>query len=274
MNPIGPRRILIALAPETPSETIFEPVFKIALRKQALVECICIEDTRLLDIARLPQSQFIHAYSQQSSPLDETIVRRAMRVTTVRARERFEATITRTSISYTFRTRQAALLSEAFSDAAPGDLIAVPLLGSAGNAAQVRGLVDTVTSKMAASLLVLNEAGDSDKSVLAVFDGDREDLAAARDLANDFGCPLTVFAVGEDVEGAQRLERDAETFLAETGQEAVVRAIVLRDAEDLSEAILAAAPGTLVLDRLSGTVKELDVVSLLSQSSASLLLRN
>jgi hypothetical protein len=41
------------------------------------------------------------------------MVRRAMRVASGRARERFEATITRTSISWTFRTRQAALLSEA-----------------------------------------------------------------------------------------------------------------------------------------------------------------
>jgi hypothetical protein len=274
MNPVEPRRILIALAPETPSETIFEPVFKIALRKQAPVECICIEDARLLDIAGLPRSQFIHAYSHQSSPLDETMVRRAMRVTSVRARERFEATITRTSIAYTFHTRQAALLSEAFSDAAAGDLIVVPLLRGASNSAQVRGLIDAVTSEMAASLLVLNEAGDSDKSVLAVFDGDREDLAAARDLATDFGCPLTVFAVGEDADDAQRLERDAEAFLGETRRELVVRPIVLRGAEDLSEAILEAEPGTLVLDRSGETVKSIDIVSLLDQSSASLLLRN
>lgn len=118
MSPAEPRRILIALAPEAPSEAIFEPVFKIAQRNLTPVECVCIEDTRLLDIAGLPQSQFIHAYSREPSPLDETLVRRAMRVTSVRARERFEATITRTSISWTFRTRQAALLSEAFSDAA------------------------------------------------------------------------------------------------------------------------------------------------------------
>ncbi len=274
MNPVEPRRILIALAPETPSETIFEPVFKIALRKQAPVECICIEDTRLLDIAGQPQARFIHAYSHQSSPLDETFVRRAMRVTSVRVRERFEATITRTSISYTFRTRQAALLSEAFSDAAAGDLIVVPLLRSASNAAQVRSLISAVIRNLEASLLVLNASGDSDNSVLAVFDGDQEDLAAARDLANDFGCPLTVFAVGASADAAQRLERDATAFLAETGQQAVVRTIVSHGAESLSEAILAADPGTLVLDRSSETAKDLDIVSLLVQTSASLLLRN
>ena len=131
MNSIEPRRILIALAPEALSETIFEPVFKIALRGGTPVECVCIEDTRLLDIAALPQSRFIHTHSHEPSPLDEAIVRWAMRVTSGRARARFEATITRTSIAWTFRTRQAALLSEAFSDAAPGDLIVVPELESA-----------------------------------------------------------------------------------------------------------------------------------------------
>jgi len=274
MSPAEPRRILIALAPEAPSEAIFEPVFKIALRNRTPVECVCIEDTRLLDIAGLPQSQFFHAYSHEPSPLDETMVRRAMRVTSVRARERFEATITRTSISWTFRTRQAALLSEAFSDAAQGDMVVAPLLRGARNAAQVRGLVDAVTSRIAASLLVLNEAGTPDRSVLAVFDGDREDLAAARDLAADFACPLTVFAVGDDSEAAQGLAHEAESFLEEAGQAASVRPIQLRGDEDLSEAILEVAPGTLVLDRLGKTVQSIDIVSLLARSTASLLLRN
>lgn len=274
MNPVEPRRILIALAPEAPSEAIFEPVFKIALRNRTPVECVCIEDTRLLDIAGLPQSHFIHAYSHEPSPLDETMVRRAMRVTSVRARERFEATITRTSISWTFRTRQTALLSEAFSDAAPGDLVVVPLLRGARNATQVRGLVDAVTSRITASLLVLNETGAPDTSVLAVFDGDREDLAAACGLATDFGCPLTVFAIAEDAKTSQGLGREVESFLEEAGQVASVRTIVLRGAEDLSEAILEAAPGTLVLDRLGKTVKSVDIVSLLARSSGSLLLRN
>jgi hypothetical protein len=270
----GPRRILIALAPEAPSEAIFEPVFKIALRNRTPVECVCIEDTRLLDIAGLPQSQFIHAYSHELSPLDETVVRRAMRVISVRARERFEATITRTSISWTFRTRQAALLSEAFGDAAQGDLVVVPLLRGGRNAAQVRGLVDAVTSRIAASLLVLNEAGTPDTSVLAVFDGDRADLTAARDLATDFGCPLTVLVAGDDSESARGLAHEVESFLEEAGLTATVRTIVLREAENLSEAILDAAPGTLVLDRIGKTVKRIDIVSLLAQSSASLLLRN
>jgi hypothetical protein len=274
MNPVGTQRILIALAPEAPSVTIFEPVFKIALRSRTPVECVCIEDSRLLDIAALPQSRFIHTHSHEPSPLDEPMVRRAMRVASGRARERFEATITRTSISWTFRTRQAALLSEAFSDAAAGDLIVVPLLRGARNEAQVRGLIDAVRHDIAASLLVLNESGTPDKSVLAVFDGDRADLAAACDLAQDFGCPLTVFAVDDDTKSAQDRAREVETFLDDSRQRASVRSIVLRNTGDLSEAILDAAPGTLVLDRLGKTAKSVDIVSLLAQSSGSLLLRN
>ena len=93
-------------------------------------------------------------------------------------------------------------------------------------------------------------------------------------MASDFGCPLTVFAVGADAESAQSLEQDAKAFLAETGPEAVVRTIVLSAAEDLSQAILDAQPGTLVLDRLSDTAKKVDIVALLARSAASLLLRN
>ena len=83
-----------------------------------------------------------------------------------------------------------------------------------------------------------------------------------------------MFAVGEDSETSQGFAHEVESFLEEAGQAATVRPIVLRGAEDLSDAILDAAPGTLVLDRLGRTVKSIDVVSLLAQSSGSLLLRN
>jgi len=274
MNAPAPRRIRIALAPEAPSEAIYEPAFKIAVRSRIPVECTCFEDTRLLEIVGLPLSQLVHAYSRELSPLDETVVRRAMRVTAERARARFAATVTRRSIEWSFRTYRAARLPDAFADAAPGDLIVVPLLRGGRNAAQVRTLVEAVSGPIAASLLVLNEAGAPETSVLAVFDGDRDDLAAAATLAQDFGCPLTVFAVAADQAAAQRRAAEVAQFLEQAEQTAVVRAIALSGADELSAAIREAAPGTLVIDRTGETLGGVDVVTLLTESSASLLLRN
>ena len=94
------------------------------------------------------------------------------------------------------------------------------------------------------------------------------------DLAVDFGCPLTVFAVDDDTKSAQDRAHEVQAILDEFGQAASVRTIVLQGIEDLNQAILEAAPGTLVLDRLGKTVKNVDIVSLLAQSSGSLLLRN
>jgi len=274
MNALAPRRIRIALAPEAPSETIYEPAFKIALRSRIPVECICIEDTRLLDIVGLPLSRVIHAYSHETSPLDETMVRRAMRVTADRARARFAATVTQRSIEWSFRTRQIARLPDAFADAAPGDLIVVPLLRGGRNVAQVRGLVDAVSEHIAASLLVLNEGGMPEKSVLAVFDGDRDDLAAAATLAQDFGCPLTVFAVGGDAATAQHHADEVSSYLGQSAQPAIVSTIVPHGADTLDAAIRDAAPGTVVVDRTGAALRGIDVVALLVDSSASLLLRN
>ena len=98
------------------------------------------------------------------------------------------------------------------SDAAPDDLIVVPLLRGARNADQVRGLIDAVSHDITASLLVLNEAGNPDTSVLTVFDGDRDDLAAAVELARDFRCPLTVFAVGKTADVAQRRVDEVQAY--------------------------------------------------------------
>lgn len=274
MNALAPRRIRIALSPEAPSEAIYEPAFKIAVRSRIPVECVCIQDARLLDIVGLPLSQFIHAYSGEPSPLNETVVRRAMRVTAERARERFAATVMRRSIEWSFRTYRTARLPDAFADAAPGDLIVVPLLRGGRNAAQVRALVAAVRESIVASLLVLNEAGAPETSVLAVFDGDRDDLAAAATLAQDFGCALTVFAVGADDAAAQDRAAEVAQFLDQAGQRAAVQAITLGGAGALSAAIREAAPGTLVIDRTGEALGDVDVVALLIDSSASLLLRN
>ena len=267
-------RILIALDHDVPSATVLEPVLKIARYRSAPVECVCIEDTRLLEIAAMPQSYMIHTTSHEPSPLDERLMRRAMRVTSVRARERFAATLTQTSVSWSFRIRQAALLSEAFNDATPGDLIVVPLLRGARNAEQVRGLIKASTDRVTASLLVLNETGVPDKSVLAVFDGDRDDLAAAQELAAGFGAPLTVIAFGSNDAEASRFADEAATYLTQSGRQDNVRGIASKDIAKLDQAIRDTAPGTLVLDRASVAIEHLDLIPLLSQSTASLLIRN
>lgn len=268
------RRILLVLQAPPFSDTSFEPVLRIARRTDARVEGVFVEDSRLLDIAAHPSARFIHAFSRETTSMDEHVVRRAIRVSSVRTRQQFVARITASAIPWSFSSRQCADLSEAFSEATAGDLVIVPLLDNGSNIDQVAQLTRTVTKRAAVSLLVLNERGTPTESILVLFDGDLDDLDAALELADNFDCRATIVAVADNEATCEKLTQQARTHLGRQHRAAGVAAQVFHDATDLDKAIRAAAPATLVVDRNGRAAQTLDLAALLATSHISLYLRN
>ena len=269
-----PHRIVVVLQAPRFSESSFEPLLRIARRTEARIEGVFVEDTRLLEVAAHPFACFVHSRSHEPSAMDERLVRRAMRVTSVRARDAFAARITATSIPWSFTSRQCAQLSDAFGEATPGDLVVVPLQGDGGNIGQIGDLIGAITGHLAVSLLVLNERGAPGSSILLLFDGDLDDLAAALDLAGNFECRASILAVAGDQTKAEVLAEKARRFLEQSGRSAAVNTLVHRDRDDIEKAVVDAAPGTLVIDRKGATAQTLDIAKLLETSQTSLYLRN
>ncbi len=269
-----PHRIVVVLQAPRFSESSFEPVLRIARRTEARIEGVFVEDTRLLEVAAHPFACFVHSRSHEPSAMDERLVRRALRVTSVRARDAFAARITATSIPWSFTSRQCAQLSDAFGEATPGDLIVVPLQGDGGNIGRVAELIAAITEHLAVSLLVLNERGTPRSSILVLFDGDLDDLAAALDLAGNFECRASILAIAGNQAKADARATKARRFMEQSGRSAAVDTLVYRDRADLERAVTAAAPGTLVIDRKGETAQTLDIARLLATSQISLYLRN
>jgi hypothetical protein len=270
----APHRIVVVLQAPPESAAAFEPVLRIARRTSARIEGVFVEDSRLFAIAALPTARFVHAHSREAGVLDERIVRRALRVTSGRVREEFAALIATSAIPWSFTSRECADLSEAFGGATAGDLVVVPLLRDGRNIGQIADLLRAITQRVAVSLLVLNERGQPESSILVLFDGDLDDVGAALDLAEHFGCPARVLAVADSRQTSEGLAQNARDFLEQRHRAASVDALVYRDAAELARAVADTRPGTLVIDRKGKTAKELDFAGLLAGSDVSLYLRN
>jgi hypothetical protein len=270
----APQRIVLVLQSSPVAEAAFDPVLRIARRSAAHLEGVFVEDTRLLDLVALPSARFVHAHSHESATVDAGSIRRAIRVTASRARQEFTTRLTATTIPWSFTSRQCANLSEAFGEATEGDLVVVPLRRNGDNIGQVGDLIRAITQRVAVSLLVLNERGHPAASILAVYDGDRTDLTAALDLADNFDCRVDVLAAAPDDGTADALAVQARDHLASLHRKARVSALTYRTSSELEDAIRAAAPATLVIDRSGRTAKALDLAALLATSDISLYLRN
>lgn len=269
-----PHRIVLVMQVPPSSEASFDPVLRIARRSAARIEGVFVEDQRMLAIAALPSARFVHARIHSAATPDERALRRAIRVTSSRARQAFTARVTATSVPWSFSSRQCASLSEAFGGATAGDLYVVPLLRDGSNIGQVAELAGAVMQGIPASLLVLNERGTPNASILVLFDGDLGDLAAALELADQFECRASILAVAEDDGTAAALAEQARRHLDNVKRSADVATLVYRDAADLDRAIRAAAPATLVVDRAGRSARALDIAELLAMSNISLYLRN
>ena len=65
-----------------------------------------------------------------------------------------------------------------------------------------------------------------------------------------------------------------QAYLEESGQASTVEVVISQDTADMTASIIAAAAGTLVLDRAGEAASALNIVALLAETKSSLLLRN
>ena len=146
--PDGPKRILVSMQSTAPPGSVWHTVVALAANSQADVECIYMEDVRLLQAALSPAARFLSPQGQQQSFANQGAMRRAIRVSAQRAREASASALARASIRWSFRSLSGAVLTDAFAGAGTGDLAIVPLRADRSNLRQVEGLIDELSDQI------------------------------------------------------------------------------------------------------------------------------
>jgi hypothetical protein len=267
-------RIVLTLEGRALHHSAWHTIVRLATHRGARIEGVFVEDAQLIAIAASPMSRFVHTLGASHTELDPPTMRRIMRATSARARLALDDALAKTTLSWTFRSQACAGLTEAFIGASAGDLVVVPLREKGANLHQIRALVTAVAHRLSASLLILNERGRADRSILVLFDGDEQDLHAAVGLAESFHCPMQVMVLAADAREGDVLAEQALDIVGRGPVDPPVDRVTDSDPQALIALIARHEPGTLAIDRATAAARWPMVDAVMRRLDCSVYLRN
>jgi nucleotide-binding universal stress UspA family protein len=212
-NIAGIKRILVAIDASPASLIALNAAAELALRYQAELVCIYIEDINLIRMAEIPIAMEIGHYSALLRPIDPEQIERQLR-----ARRRWiESILTTlgktTNLRWTFRTSRGAISDELALAALESDLMFLGKSGWSGRR-QVGSTARRIVNQFPTQAMILNRRLRPGTGIMLIYDGSgasERALAAAATLADSF-TPLSVLLLAADPEHALLLRADVESL--------------------------------------------------------------
>jgi len=264
----GLRRILLALDAACADAETLDAVARMAAALEAELVGVFVEDQDLLAAAGLPTTWSWPRSGAGRCPLNPKIMERALRVTATRAGAALASVAARRQVRSSFRVVSGEASDTVFAEASEGDLLA---LAPGGRALRRRGIEvfrHAVRDEACCSLLLIHRDGRMRRPVVALYDGSARVLDLALRLAEGFGLPLTILAVGKTAKAAEKQVKSALGRLA--GRETAIRVrvkpfVAAEDVGGLIGSIQAEGPGLVVADRGQGEAN--DIIGPLCESA-------
>ncbi|MGM0557960.1 MAG: hypothetical protein ACQEVA_16360 [Myxococcota bacterium] len=234
------RRLVVALDATTSSSPTVSVAAHFAVRLQAELGGLFIEQQELLDLEEHPAARHISLPVGRGSRLERGKMERELRSMALEARRQFERASRRWRLRVSFDVARGRLRDEVSQRTEPTDLVVVESTG--------RRLIRSVRlpssgtqlgAGLERSVLFLMPVSGPVRSVVVLYDGtyqSRRALGAARRLAETDGIMLTVLVVGESREEAAAF---AESIDLQTPMNAQVHTHRIADetAERLGRAV-------------------------------------
>lgn len=277
------RRILVALDASPLSRVALEVAANLAIRYQAELVGIYVEDINLIRVADFPFVREIGAISGRLNEINRHLIERQLRAH-ARFVERLLAeaatrispaggTAGESALRWSFRTVRGAISSELLSAARDSDLI---LLGKSGWS-RSRRLGSTARALAAESPIlafILHQLPHPGTPVMVAYDGtpdSRVGMTTAR-LISGASAELNVLILAEDIESAQRLRTEVEEYFAGEGVKLNYRWLSSLDAETIDQTAQMAGCEVLVLPAESRFLDREALLTILNESKCSVLL--
>ena len=152
-----PWRILVALDASEESQKALEATARLAADLEAELVGLFVEESELIEAAALPMTRLILRHGQSQTALDPALMRRALKITSSRARSALAATAERWQVKWSFRVAQGALGDEMLSQVRSHDLLALGRPRRARQGARPAEVLRRVTAEAACSVLLLRQ---------------------------------------------------------------------------------------------------------------------
>ncbi len=264
-----PHRILVALEAEEGAAALLEAAADLAAGLHAELFGLFVEDSELLGAAELPVTRSISSLAEAQAPLDARLMRRALRVSAVRAGEALAAVAQRRRVKFSYRVVQGALAEQVLAEARRYDLLALGPPGREVRRAPVTVARRAVAEQAPCSVLLLQGGGAAGRPVVVIYDGSERSLALGERLARITERPLLVLAVAENEDGVSDLVRRAKDWERRHHGRARVLGAVGENADEICDALKAQRPGILVLDPESESVRRCGFETMLGELKCS-----
>ena len=270
------KQILVALDGSQSSISALENGVKLAVRLNAELAGLFVEDINLLRATQLPFAQEISLFNSGNRRLEAFELERQLRVQADRVRRIMERTTHATKLSTRFRVVRGSVAEEILNAGKDADLL---MLGKTGRSLPGFGRFGStarnVVIRRPGMTLVWHIEGSGTRPVVLVYDGSEsagKALLVAFSLQEVQESGLIVYLVAESLEKGHELRLEVSDKLKELGARATFRTLVRPDFKNLSWMLRSENAGPVVLPCNQKRVSGEHLCSLLEEIANPVLL--
>jgi len=265
------RRVLVALDASDTSLAGLQVAVDLAVRLQAELQGLFVEDINLLRLASLPFSSEVVYAAPGARRLDPAAMERALHAQAERLRQRLEASARQASVPWSFQVARGQVAAELLTRTHEADVL---ILGRGAGGARL-GSVARVVSVQASCTVLLHGGRRVERPVLAVYDGSPlagQVLDLAVRLSRQDGHNLALLLTPGPGREAAALREQAEAQLQATGAEARFVTLTEGSARELVRSVHEQAGKLLVVSASAPALAESAAGNPLEQLDCPVLL--
>jgi len=212
------RRIVVAADSSTHGRAALKAAADLAVRLDADIEGLFVEDIDLVHLAELPLGREMHLISGAARALDKETLEAELRAEASEARRALKSLCERARVRSNFRVVRGRVETEIIAAAGEGDLLVLGVFSRAIGPTQRPGSTALAAAEHAPrSVLLLRPGASVTGKALVAYDGSEgAELAldAGGRLAGEFDGSLTVLLIADTPDHADALQRRVEETAA------------------------------------------------------------
>lgn len=270
------KQILVALDGSPSSMAALENGVELALRLNARLVGLFVEDINLLRATQLPFTQEVSFVVPEFRRFDVLQLERQLRAQAERVRQVMERITRAKNVSALFRVTRGAVAEEILRAGDEADLL---MLGKTGRSLTGSGrsgsIVRNVMVRRLGMTLVWHAPGVEKRPVVLTYDGSESSakaLGVAVSLQAVQESQLVVYLVAENLEKGEQLRSEVAAKLRELGAQATYRTLVRPDFTNLARMLRNENAGPVVLPCNHGRVSGEHLCSLVEEITNPVLL--